>query len=272
MSASKTTANTRSYTFLLGGEAPVSRIGYGAMRLTGQPGNFGPYADWEEGKRLLRRAIELGVSFIDTARAYGPGWNEKLIVEALHPYGENLVIATKGGIDKRSPTELVRDASAATLTRQIDEALIALRRDRIDLFQLHWVDPKTPIEVSVEAMERARRAGKIRLIGLCNVTADEFDRARAIAPIASVQNRYNVVEREHDALIDLTVEAGAAFIPYGPLGAHPMQQGAPLARGEGQGTRTPAQAALRALLDRSPNIVVIPGTTSVRHLEENVAA
>jgi pyridoxine 4-dehydrogenase len=258
--------------FLLGGELPVNRIGFGAMRLTGQPGNFGPYADWEAGKRLLRRAVELGVTFIDTALAYGPQWNEKLIADALHPYREGLVIATKGGIDKLSPTQMVRDASPTTLKAQIDQALVNLRTDRIDLFQLHWIDGKTPIEESVRAMDEARQAGKIRLIGLCNVSADEYKRARAVAPIASVQNRYNIVEREHDALVDLTAKAGAAFIPYGPLGAHPMQKGAPLAQGVATNDRTPAQTALRQLLDRSPNIIVIPGTTSIVHLEENMAA
>jgi aryl-alcohol dehydrogenase-like predicted oxidoreductase len=266
-----TTINT-SDTVLLGGELPVHRIGYGAMRLTGQPGNFGPYADWEGGKRLLRRALELGVSFIDTALAYGPQWNEKLIAEALHPFRDGLVIATKGGIDKLSPTQMVRDARPTTLKAQIDQALVNLRTDRIDLFQLHWIDGKTPIEESVRAMDEARRAGKIRLIGLCNVSADEYERARAVAPIASVQNRYNIVEREHDALVDLTSKDGVTFIPYGPLGAHPMQKGAPLAQGTTTGNRTPAQAALRQLLDRSPNIIVIPGTTSIAHLEENMAA
>ena len=265
-------ADTDSSTFMLGGVMPVHRVGYGAMRLTGQPGNFGPYADWEEGKRLLRRAVELGVNFIDTALASGPRWNEKLIAEALHPYRDGLVVATKGGIDKLSPTQMVRDASPATLKAQIDQALVTLQTDRIDLFQLHWIDEKTPIEDSVRAMDDARRAGKIRLIGLCNVSADEFERARAVAPIASVQNRYNIVEREHDGLVDLTARVGTAFIPYGPLGAHPMKKGAPLAQGAATGHRTPAQTALRQLLDRSPNIVVIPGTTSLAHLEENIAA
>jgi aryl-alcohol dehydrogenase-like predicted oxidoreductase len=265
---------TSSRTFALGGELTVNRLGYGAMRLTGQPGNFGPYADWEGGKALLRRAVDLGVTLFDTARAYGPGWNEELIAEALHPYAPGVVIATKGGVDKRSASEIVTDGSPQALRAQVDDALRRLRVERIDLFQLHRVDPKTPIEISVEALDALRRAGKIRLIGLSNVDRDGLDRALAIAPIASVQNRYNRTEREGDALVDYTAANGIAYIPYGPLGAHPMQPGAPLAQG-GAGAEpglSPAASALRWLLDRSPNIVVIPGTTSVAHLEENLQA
>jgi aryl-alcohol dehydrogenase-like predicted oxidoreductase len=249
-------------TYAIGGDLVVPRLGFGAMRLTGQPGNFGPYADWEGGIALLRRAAALGIRFFDTARAYGPGHNEALIAEALHPYADGIVVATKGGIDKLSPTQLVRDASPATLARQIDEARARLRMERIDLFQLHWVDPAVPIEASVGALEAARQAGRIRHIGLSNVTREELDRALAVAPIASIQNRLNSEERESEALVDYTASKGIAFIPYGPLGAHPMQRGA----------RLDPAAALRWLLARSPNIVVIPGTTSLAHLEENVRA
>jgi len=267
-----TTAKSKpARTYALGGELNVNRIGYGAMRLTGQPGNFGPYADWEGGKALLRRAVDLGVTFLDTARAYGPQWNEKLIAEALHPYEPGVVVATKGGIDKFSPTQLVRDAGRTALRQQVEHALGNLRVERIDLFQLHWVDPNTPIEVSVAALDEMRREGKIRLIGLCNTDRDQLDRALAVVPIASVQNRYNIAEREHDALIDYTASKGIAFIPYGPLSAHPMKQGAPLAAERGAKTKfTPAQESLAALLRRSPNVIVIPGTTSISHLEENV--
>jgi aryl-alcohol dehydrogenase-like predicted oxidoreductase len=249
-------------TFAIGGDLIVPRIGFGAMRLTGQPGNFGPYADWGGGKALLQRAVELGVRFFDTARSYGPGHNETLIAEALHPYAAGVVIATKGGVDKRSPTEIVVDGSPETLTRQIDEALVRLRLDRIDLFQLHRPDPHVPIEQSVAALEAARQAGKIRHIGLSNVDRETLDRALAVAPIASVENRLNRDERGSEALLDYTATKGIAFIPYGPLGAHPMQRGASL----------PAVEALRWLLDRAPNIVVIPGTTSIAHLEENLTA
>ena len=248
--------------FAIGGDLVVPRVGFGAMRLTGQPGNFGPYADWEGGKALLRRAVELGVRFFDTARAYGPGHNEALIADALHPYAPGVVAATKGGVDKRGPAEIVVDGSPAALARQVDEALVRLRLDRIDLFQLHRPDPRVPVEESVGALEAARRAGKVRHIGLSNVDRETLDRALAVAPIASVQNRLNSEERESEALVDHTADKGIAFIPYGPLGAHPMQRGA----------RLPAAEALRWLLARSPNIVVIPGTTSLAHLEENLVA
>ena len=253
---------TSQRTFNLGGELAVNRLGFGAMRLTGQPGNFGPYADWEGGKALLRRAADLGVTFFDSARSYGPEWADRLIAEALHPYAPGIVVATKGGIDKPAPDRITADGSPATLRRQIDDALINLKVERIDLFQLHRVDPQTPIEVSVGALADARRDGKIRLIGLSNVDRGQLDRALAVAPIASVQNRYNQAERVHDALVDYTASKGIAFIPYGPLGAQPLRPGAAL----------PAQEALAWLLRRAPNIVVIPGTTSIAHLEENVAA
>jgi aryl-alcohol dehydrogenase-like predicted oxidoreductase len=249
-------------TFALGGDLVLPRLGFGAMRLTGQPGNFGRYADWAGGVALLRRAAELGIRFFDTARAYGPGHNEAILAEALHPYADGIVVATKGGIDKLSPTQLVRDASPATLARQVEEALARLRVERIDLFQLHWVDPAVPLEESVGALEAARRAGKIRHIGLSNVTRGELDRALAVAPIASVQNRLNSAEREGEALVGYAASKGIAFIPYGPLGAHPMARGA----------RLDPAAALRWLLGRGPNVIVIPGTTSLAHLEENARA
>lgn len=262
---------TNPSTFAIGGDLKVNRMGYGAMRLTGQPANFGPYPDWEQGKSLLRRAAELGVNFFDTARAYGPQWNEKLLGEALEGV-PNIVFATKGGIDKLSPTEMVKDASPKVLSSQIDDALANLRVHQIDLFQLHWVDPNTPIAVSVEAMAKAQAQGKVRHIGLSNVTVEQLRAAQSVAKIASVQNRYNILERDQDDMINLTAEEGIAFIPYGPLGAHPMHRGSPLAGNAGKGQRTGAQTALRSLLDRAPNIVVIPGTTSIQHLEENIAA
>lgn len=210
------------------------------------------------------------MGLLDTARACGPQWNERLIAEAVG--GREGVVATKVGIDKLSATELKRDASPATITAQVDEALANLRTERIDLLQLHWVDPDVPIEESVAAMAAAQAVGKVRQIGLANGSADELRRARTVATIASVQNRYNLAERGDDALVDLTAREGIAFIPYGPLGAHPMRPGAPLAQVAGRDGRTPAQEALRALLDRAPNVVVIPGTTSTAHLEENMLA
>jgi pyridoxine 4-dehydrogenase len=266
-----TTLHTTPRHFLLGGELTVNRIGLGAMRLTGQPGNFGPYAEWEAGKALIRRAADLGVNFIDTAHAYGPVHNERLIGEALQA-DPRVVVATKGGIEKYSPTQLKRDASPQALRRHVEASLTALGVERLDLFQLHWVDPAVPLEVSVQALAQLRQEGKLRLIGLANTERSQLEGALAITPIASVQNRYNALEREHDALIDFTAARGIAFIPYGPLGAHPMQRGAPLAEGQRSDAGTPAQQALRWLVERSSNVIVIPGTTSLVHLQENVAA
>ena len=249
-----------SRTFALGGDMPVNRLGYGAMRLTGQPGNFGPYPDWDGGLALLRRAADLGVAFFDSAWAYGPETADRIVGEALE--GREVLLATKGGVDKPAPGNIVIDGSRDTLLRQIDKALINLRRERIDLFQLHRVDPETPVETSVAALAEAQADGRIRHIGLSNVTRAQLDRALAVAPIASVQNRFNRAETEAAALVDYTAEKGIAFIPYGPLGANPMQQGAKLA----------ARDALAWLLKRSPNIIVIPGTTSIAHLEENLGA
>ena len=266
-------------TFTLGNDRQVRRLGYGAMRLTGQPGNFGPYADWEGGKSLLRRAVDIGVNFIDTARAYGPGWNERLVADALYPYPPDLVIATKGGVVKRSATERHLDASLAGLKRDCEESLRNLRLDRIELYQLHWVDPKTPLEESVNALAKLREEGKILHIGLSNVTLDQLRMALRLAPITSVQNRYSFSERKDDAIVDYCAGEGVAFLPYGPLGGDPFKPGSPLARHEGDLAEiaarrqvTAAQVALSWLLHRAPNIIAIPGTTSIAHLEENVAA
>lgn len=251
-----------SKSFSLGGDWPVNRLGFGAMRLTGQPGNFGAYPDWEGGKALLRRAVELGVRFIDSAHAYGPEWADRLIGEALAEFGEDLVIATKGGVEKPAPGQIRVDGRPETLRRQVELALKNLKRERIDLFQLHRVDPEVPIEESVGELERARAAGKIRLLGLSNVNREQLDRALAVAAIASVQNRYNQAEREDDPLVDYTSERGIAYLPWGPLGAQPMEPGAML----------PARESIAWLLRRSPNIIAIPGTTSPAHLEENLSA
>ena len=257
----------------------VRRFGYGAMRLTGQPGNFGPYGAWDEGKKVLRHALELGLNFIDTARAYGPGWNERLIAEALYPYPEGLFIATKGGVVKKSATERYLDGSPDGLRRDCEESLKNLRVECIDLYQLHWVDPAVPLSESVQGLARLQEEGKIRLIGLSNITVEQLEEARSIAQIASVQNRYSVGERQGDPMVDCCAREGIAFIPYGPLGADPMKQGTPLAWAEGTLANvgkslgaTATQVALSWLLHRAPNILLIPGTTSIAHLTENVAA
>ncbi|MEM7059251.1 MAG: aldo/keto reductase [Pseudomonadota bacterium] len=247
-------------TFALGGDTTVNRIGYGAMRLTGQPRNYGPYADWDGGLKLLRRAAALGVNFFDSAWSYGPETADQIVGEALT--NKPVVLATKGGVDKPAPDKIVVDGSRDALHRQIDKSLVNLHRDQIDLFQLHRIDPATPIELSVAALAEAQTDGRIRHIGLSNVTRADLDKALSIAPIASVQNRFNMAETSDGDLVDYTAERGIAFIPYGPLGADPMQQGAKLS----------PQDALAWLLRRSPNIIVIPGTTSIQHLEENWAA
>ncbi|MEL6997834.1 MAG: aldo/keto reductase [Pseudomonadota bacterium] len=247
-------------TFALGGDMIVNRLGYGAMRLTGQPRNYGPYHDWTGGLALLRRAADLGVSFFDSAWSYGPETADQIVGEALAQ--QNVVLATKGGVDKPAPDRIAVDGSRDGLHRQIDKALINLRRDRIDLFQLHRIDPETPIETTVAALAEAQSDGRVRHIGLSNVTRGDLDRALSVAPIASVQNRFNMVETGDETLVDYTAERGIAFIPYGPLGANPMQRGAKLDPRE----------ALAWLLRRAPNIIVIPGTTSIDHLEQNWSA
>ncbi len=239
------------------GTQDVDRLGYGAMRLSGQPGNFGPYRDPKGGIELVRTAHALGVRFFDSAWAYGPQTVDQLLGEALE--GRDAFVATKGGVDKSGPGQIVVDGRPQTLLRQIDQARSNLRRDRIDLFQLHRVDAEVGIERSVEALAEAQARGWIAHIGLSNVTRAQLDQARSVASVASVQNRLNLVEREDEALVDYTASLGIAFIPYGPLGAHPMRPGAELS----------AQDALAWLLRRADNIVAIPGTTSIAHLRQN---
>jgi aryl-alcohol dehydrogenase-like predicted oxidoreductase len=257
-----TMTSTEQTTFAIGGDIPVNRLGYGAMRLTGQPGNFGPYPEWEAGKALLRRAVELGVDHFDTARAYGPMWNERLIAEALWPY-DGLLIATKGGIEKPAPDKILTDGQPDTLLRHIEESRQALMLDRIDLYYLHRPDPAVPFARQIEALKAAQDKGRIRHIGLSNVTLAQLQEAETIAQIAAVQNRLNLAEPADEALLDYTAQKRIAFVPWGPLGAAPLKQGAPLVRDRG------SKAPLRGLLDLAPNILPIPGTTSVAHLEEN---
>lgn len=253
-----------TFTFLSG--RTVNRIGYGAMRLTGQPRNFGPYADWQGGIDLLRRARDLGVDHIDTARAYGPHENERLIADALvdadGSYGE-MFIASKGGVEKTA-TSLTRDTSPETMKRHVEDSLASLRTDKIDLYYVHAPDGTTPVSESVTALEEMRQAGKIDMIGLSNVSRAQVEEALKVAPIAAVQNRYSPADERDDALeeiIDWLNEQGIAFVPHGPLGANPMKQGATVDPGE----------ALRTLLARAPNVLVIPGTTTIAHLEANAA-
>ena len=266
-------------TFLLGGDLPVHRIGYGAMRLCGQPGNFGPFADWPAGEKLLRRAVELGINFVDTAEAYGPGHNEEIIAAALHPYAGGIVIATKGGVTKTSPTTVFPDGRPENLRRACEASLRRLRIARIDLYQFHRPDPNVPFADSIGALAALCAEGKIRHVGLSNVTLAQIEEARAIVPIVSVQNRFNVRERSADDVLDFCERHAIAFLPFGPLGAQPFERNAPLTAHDGSLATiaarigaTPAQIALAWLLHRSPNVIVIPGTTSISHLEENTAA
>ncbi|GFE66952.1 aldo/keto reductase [Litoreibacter roseus] len=258
--------NDPNTTFIFLNGRIVNRIGYGAMRLTGQPRNFGPYADWQGGIDLLRRARDLGINHIDTARAYGPHENEKLIADALvdadGSYGE-MFIASKGGVEK-SATSLARDTSAETMKRHLEESLASLRTDKIDLYYVHAPDGITSISESVAAFEEMRQAGKIDMIGLSNVTRAQVEEALKVAPVAAVQNRYSPADErdeELEEMIDWLNEQGIAFVPHGPLGADPMKQGATVDPGE----------ALRTLLARAPNILVIPGTTTIAHLEDNAS-
>lgn len=268
-----------NHSFLLGGDLPIQRLGYGAMRLCAQPGNFGRYPDWVAGIKLLRRAVELGVNFIDTAYPYGPGWNEELIGEALSPYAEGLVITTKGGVEKTAPDRVFPDGKPESLRRFCELSLQRLRLDRIDLYQLHRPDPAVLFADSVGALAGLRGEGKIRHVGLSNVSLAQIQEAQAIVPIVSVQNRYNFSERAEDPVVDYCAEQGIAYLPWGPLAAKPFEAHAPLtARGGAleevalRHSATPGQAALAWLLHRSPNLIPIPGTTSIAHLEENVAA
>ena len=272
-----TTALSQTYT--IGRDLIVNRLGYGAMRLSGQPGNFGSYPDWEGGKQLLRRAVELGVNFIDTAEAYGAGFNEEIIASALHPYKEDLVIATKGGINKPAPDQIIADASPAFLRSGVKGSLKRLRLEQIDLYQLHRPDPKVPFSESIGALKELKDEGKIRHIGLSNVTVEQIEEARQIVPIVSVQNKYSISDRSFEYVLDYCTANDIAFIPHGSLNANPLKRGAPLANAEGviadiahnKGVK-PNQIALAWLLHRAPNIILIPGTTTIAHLEENMAA
>ena len=266
-------------TYTIAGELGVARVGYGAMRLTGQPGNWGPYPDWDAGCRLLRRVVELGVSFIDTAISYGPGFSEEIIAAALHPYPPNLVIATKGGLRKTGPGQIHGDGGRDGLRQACEASLRRLKVERIDLYQLHRPDPNVDFAQSVEALAELAAAGKIRHVGLSNVTLPQLEQARSIVAIASVQNRFALSYRDHQDVLAYCAREQITFIPWGPLGARGFQYGAPLAQAVGpvgeiavRHRATPGQVALAWLLSRGPNVVVIPGTTSIAHLEENVGA
>lgn len=256
----------------LGGELEVNRMGFGAMRLAGE-GIWGEPEDPEEAKRVLRRAVELGVQLIDTADSYGPGVSERLIAEALHPYPPDLVIATKGGLRRGGPGDWGRDARPERLREACEGSLRRLRLETIDLYQLHAPDPEVPFEDSVGALADLQREGKIRLVGVSNVDLAQLETAREIVNVVSVQNRYNLADREHDDLVDQCEVEGIAFLPWYPLAAGPLAEpDSPLSRIARRKDVTPAQLALAWLLHRSRTMLPIPGTSSIAHLEENVAA
>lgn len=269
MTASETSARPAG-TISLSNEVSVHRLGYGAMRLTGQ-GIWGPPKDRSGAIAVLRRAVGLAVNFIDTADSYGPHVSEELLAEALFPYPKDLVIATKGGWNRPGPNQWTHDATPAHLREAVEGSLKRLKLERIDLYQLHVPDPVVPFEDSVGTLAQLRDQGKIRLIGLSNVTQEHVERARRIVPIASVQNRYSFADREWDYLVDYCERNGIVFIPWFPLGAGRVA-GRLLEQVAHAHRATPQQVASAWLLKRSPFILPIPGTSSVKHLEENVAA
>jgi pyridoxine 4-dehydrogenase len=263
---------TTSDTFPLGGDLEVRRLGFGAMRLTG-PGIWGPPDDPEEATRVLRRAVELGINLIDTADAYGPEVSENLIAEALHPYPDDLVIATKGGLRRTGPGQWPSDARPERLKRCCEGSLRRLRLERIDLYQLHSPDPKVPLEESMAALRELKDEGKVRHVGVSNVSVDELRRARSVVEVVSVQNRYNLsARRSEDVLLECERDR-LGFLPWFPLATGSLaRRGGPLDEIARRHDATAGQVALAWLLQRSPVMLPIPGTSSVEHLEENVAA
>ena len=257
-------------TVQLGGEITVHRLGYGAMRITG-PGIWGPPKDRKGALAVLRRAIELGVNFIDTADSYGPGVSEELIAEALYPYPKDLVIATKGGWNRPAPGHWSHDSSPKHLREALEGSLKRLRLERIELYQLHTPDPAISFDASMEALAKMQSEGKIRLIGLSNVTREHVERAQKVAKIVSVQNRYSVFDREWEHVLEYCEQHRMAFIPWFPLGAGGVGHEI-LSRIAQAHHAKPIQVALAWLLQRSPMMLPIPGTSSAEHLEEDIAA
>src|SRR5712692_6681477 len=254
----------------LGGELTVNRLGFGAMRITGE-GIWGPPKDPAGAIAVLRRAIELGVNFIDTADSYGPNVSEELIAKALAPYPKDLVIATNGGWNRPGPNQWTHDASPAHLRKAVEGSLKRLRLVRIDVYQLHAPDPTVPLDASLETLANMQSEKKIRLIGLSNVTMEHIERARKIVPIVSVQNRYSFADREWDYVVDYCEQNRIVFIPWFPLGAGKVAQQTVQRVANAHGAK-PMQVALAWLLQRSPLTLPIPGTSSVEHLEENMLA
>jgi aryl-alcohol dehydrogenase-like predicted oxidoreductase len=265
-----------SGTFLIGGNLPVHRLGYGTMRLVGD-GAWGEPSDAAEARRVLRRAVELGVTLIDTADAYGPEIAERLIGEALAPYPAGVVIATKGGITRQGPAKTEYVGRAGYLIQCVEMSLRRLKLERIDLYQLHRIDPRTPVEESLGALKRMQEQGKIRHIGLSEVTPAEIEAAREIVDVVTVQNRYSLADRRHEETLTYCGQHGIGFLPWYPMAGgkmlkaeHPAAQA--LGRIAAERGVSVAQLSLAWLLQRSPVMLPIPGTSEVAHLEENIAA
>ena len=259
-------------TFSLDGDLPVHRMGFGAMRITGE-GVWGPPEDHDQAIAVLRRAVDLGVDLIDTADSYGPFVSEDLIAEALHPYPEGLVIATKAGLTRHAPGEWEALARPEYLRQCVEMSLRRLKLDRIDLFQLHRIDPQVALEDQLGTLAELQAQGKIRHLGISEVTVDQLRACQEHATIVSVQNRYNLADREHEAVLDECERQGLGFIPWFPVATGDLARpGGVLDEAARRHDATPAQLALAWLLHRSPVVLPIPGTSKVAHLEENVAA
>jgi len=254
------------------GQHSINRLGYGAMRITGR-GIWGEPQDPAEAKRVLKRAVELGVNFIDTADSYGPEVSERIIAEALHPYPKDLLIATKGGLTRQGPDQWLPVGRPEYLTQCVELSLRRLKVDTIELYQLHRIDAKVPVEESLDALKKLQQAGKIRHVGLSEVNVEQIERARKFLPIVSVQNLYNIGNRQSEAVLQYCEKHNLAFIPWFPIAAGDLAKaGGPLDQAAKRHDATVGQLALAWLLHRSKVIVPIPGTSSVKHLEENVAA
>jgi aryl-alcohol dehydrogenase-like predicted oxidoreductase len=262
----------QSGTFSIGGDLPVVRLGFGAMRITGK-GIWGEPADRAECIAVLRRAVELGITLIDTADSYGPFVSEKLIAEALHPYPEHLVIATKAGLQRPGPDDWVPDGRPEHLRERCEGSLVRLKVGRIDLFQLHRIDPKVPVEDQIGTLVDLQREGKVRHIGLSEVNVEQIETARRLAEIATVQNLYNLSDRHSEAVLEYCTRENIGFIPWFPLATGSLAApGSPLSAAAKQLGASPGQVALAWLLRKSPVMLPIPGTSNVRHLESNAEA
>jgi pyridoxine 4-dehydrogenase len=260
-----------SSTYRLGNDIEINRLGYGAMQLTGF-GVYGEVSDRENAKKVLQAAVQAGINFIDTAEAYGPQLNEALISDALHPYKSDLVIATKGGFNRPGPNQWVPNGNPDFIRENIEGSLKRLKTERIDLWQLHRFDPKIPVEETLAPVAEAVKAGKIKYVGLSEVSIPQIEQAEKVVSVVSVQNLYNLGNRQWEEIVDYTAGRGMAFIPWFPLASGPDKLASKIEKIAKKHDATVAQIALAWLLKRSPNILLIPGTKSVQHLNENIMA